>query len=60
MLFWDGFFFSFSPSPFDSQSIPEEVKLYSKAGEDIRQASFHRIVVSTCSSAAMFHNVSLQ
>lgn len=41
-------------------SIPEELKLYSMAGEDIREASFHRIVVSTCSSAAMFHNIGLQ
>lgn len=55
MLCWDFFF-----SSFHLQSIPEELKVYSKAGEDIRQASFHRIVVSTCSSAAMFHNIGLQ
>nr|XP_046250224.1 RNA helicase Mov10l1 isoform X2 [Scatophagus argus] len=42
------------------ESIPEVLKLYSKAGEDIRHASFHRIVVSTCSSAGMFHNLGLQ
>ncbi|XP_058500594.1 RNA helicase Mov10l1 [Solea solea] len=42
------------------ESIPDVLKLYSKAGEDIRQASFHRIVVSTCSSAGMFHNIGLQ
>uniref|UniRef100_A0A8C9Y3G0 RNA helicase n=1 Tax=Sander lucioperca TaxID=283035 RepID=A0A8C9Y3G0_SANLU len=42
------------------ESIPEVLRLYSRAGEDIRHASFHRIVVSTCSSAAMFHNIGLQ
>ncbi|TNN76027.1 RNA helicase Mov10l1 [Liparis tanakae] len=42
------------------QSIPEVLRLYSKAGEDIRQASFHRIVVSTCCSAGMFHNIGIQ
>uniref|UniRef100_A0A665X863 RNA helicase n=1 Tax=Echeneis naucrates TaxID=173247 RepID=A0A665X863_ECHNA len=36
------------------------VRSYSRAGEDIRHASFHRIVVSTCSSAGMFHNIGLQ
>ncbi|XP_037624699.1 RNA helicase Mov10l1 isoform X1 [Sebastes umbrosus] len=40
--------------------IPEVLRLYSRAGEDIRHASFHRIVVSTCSSAGMFHNIGLQ
>uniref|UniRef100_A0A667WEJ1 RNA helicase n=2 Tax=Myripristis murdjan TaxID=586833 RepID=A0A667WEJ1_9TELE len=40
--------------------IPEVLKQYSRAGEDIRHASFHRIVVSTCSSAGMFYNISLQ
>uniref|UniRef100_A0A3Q3A978 Mov10 like RISC complex RNA helicase 1 n=1 Tax=Kryptolebias marmoratus TaxID=37003 RepID=A0A3Q3A978_KRYMA len=33
---------------------------YLQAGEDIRQAAFHRIVVSTCSSAGMFHNIGIQ
>ncbi|XP_068460110.1 RNA helicase Mov10l1 [Clinocottus analis] len=42
------------------ESIPEVLRLYSRAGEDIRHASFHRIVVSTCSSAGMFHNIGLQ
>ncbi|XP_070686569.1 RNA helicase Mov10l1 [Pempheris klunzingeri] len=42
------------------ESIPEVLRPYSKAGEDIRHASFHRIVVSTCSSAGMFHNTGLQ
>ncbi|XP_056137671.1 RNA helicase Mov10l1 [Lampris incognitus] len=37
------------------ESIPELVRKYSKAGEDIHCASFYRIVVSTCSSAGMFH-----
>ncbi|XP_026220713.1 RNA helicase Mov10l1 isoform X2 [Anabas testudineus] len=42
------------------ESIPEVLRSYSKAGEDIRHASFHRIVISTCSSAGMFHNIGLQ
>ncbi|KAK7891638.1 hypothetical protein WMY93_023601 [Mugilogobius chulae] len=42
------------------EAIPDVLRSYSKAGEDIRHASFHRIVVSTCSSAGMFHNVGLQ
>uniref|UniRef100_A0A1A8QAW5 Mov10l1, Moloney leukemia virus 10-like 1, homolog n=1 Tax=Nothobranchius rachovii TaxID=451742 RepID=A0A1A8QAW5_9TELE len=44
----------------DQESIPEVLQPYSRAGEDIRQAAFHRIVVSTCSSAGMFHNVGIQ
>ncbi|XP_067446394.1 RNA helicase Mov10l1 [Thunnus thynnus] len=40
--------------------IPEVLRPYSRAGEDIRHASFHRIVVSTCSSAGMFYNIGLQ
>uniref|UniRef100_A0A8C9VS08 Helicase ATP-binding domain-containing protein n=1 Tax=Scleropages formosus TaxID=113540 RepID=A0A8C9VS08_SCLFO len=39
------------------ESIPEVVRQYSQAGEDIRQALFHRIVVSTCSSAGMFYQI---
>uniref|UniRef100_A0A4W6FMT7 RNA helicase n=1 Tax=Lates calcarifer TaxID=8187 RepID=A0A4W6FMT7_LATCA len=35
------------------------LRQYSRSGEDIRHASFHRIVVSTCSSAGMFHNIGL-
>lgn len=42
------------------QSIPEVLRLYSKAGEDVRHASYHRIVVSTCSSAGLFHNIGVQ
>ncbi|KAM7414935.1 hypothetical protein PAMA_019653 [Pampus argenteus] len=42
------------------QFIPEVLRPYSRAGEDIRHASFHRIVVSTCSSAGMFYNIGLQ
>ncbi|XP_029379365.1 RNA helicase Mov10l1 [Echeneis naucrates] len=42
------------------ESVPEVLRSYSRAGEDIRHASFHRIVVSTCSSAGMFHNIGLQ
>uniref|UniRef100_A0A4W6FNH5 RNA helicase n=1 Tax=Lates calcarifer TaxID=8187 RepID=A0A4W6FNH5_LATCA len=41
------------------ESIPEVLRQYSRSGEDIRHASFHRIVVSTCSSAGMFHNIGL-
>ncbi|XP_013876270.1 RNA helicase Mov10l1 [Austrofundulus limnaeus] len=43
-----------------NESIPEVLQPYSKAGEDIRQAAFHRIVVSTCSSAGMFHSIGIQ
>ncbi|CAL8359245.1 unnamed protein product [Lota lota] len=42
------------------ESIPEVLRPYSRAGEDIRHASFHRIVVSTCSSAGMLHHIGLQ
>ncbi|XP_040894189.1 RNA helicase Mov10l1 [Toxotes jaculatrix] len=42
------------------ESIPEVLRQYSRAGEDIRHASFHRIVVSTCSSAGMFHSIGLR
>nr|XP_057932480.1 RNA helicase Mov10l1 isoform X2 [Doryrhamphus excisus] len=40
--------------------IPEVLRQYSRAGEDISHACFHRIVVSTCSSAGMFFNLGLQ
>uniref|UniRef100_A0A8C4Z8Q9 RNA helicase n=1 Tax=Gadus morhua TaxID=8049 RepID=A0A8C4Z8Q9_GADMO len=42
------------------ESIPEVLRPYSKAGEDVRQAAFHRIVVTTCSSAGMLHHIGLQ
>ncbi|XP_062857767.1 RNA helicase Mov10l1 [Trichomycterus rosablanca] len=42
------------------ESIPEVLQQYSHAGEDVRHASFHRIVVSTCSSAGMFYQVGLR
>lgn len=42
------------------QSIPEVLRQYCHAGEDIRHASFHRIVVSTCSSAGMFYQIGLR
>nr|XP_020480456.1 RNA helicase Mov10l1 isoform X3 [Monopterus albus] len=42
------------------ETIPEVLRSYSKAGEDIRHASFHRIVVCTCSSAGLFYNLGLQ
>uniref|UniRef100_A0A8C1UH35 RNA helicase n=1 Tax=Cyprinus carpio TaxID=7962 RepID=A0A8C1UH35_CYPCA len=38
----------------------EELRQYARAGEDIRHASFHRIVVSTCSSAGMFYQIGLR
>ncbi|KAM4734595.1 RNA helicase Mov10l1 [Anableps anableps] len=44
----------------ENESIPEVLHSYSRAGEDIRHAAFHRIVVSTCSSAGMFHNIGIQ
>uniref|UniRef100_A0A8D3C2Z9 RNA helicase Mov10l1 n=1 Tax=Scophthalmus maximus TaxID=52904 RepID=A0A8D3C2Z9_SCOMX len=40
--------------------LSKVLRLYSRAGEDIRQACYNRIVVSTCSSAGMFHNLGLQ
>uniref|UniRef100_A0A8C5D6Z8 RNA helicase n=2 Tax=Gouania willdenowi TaxID=441366 RepID=A0A8C5D6Z8_GOUWI len=42
-----------------TEFIPEVLRPYSRAGEDIRHAAFHRIVVSTCSSAGLFHNMGL-
>uniref|UniRef100_A0A3Q3VQZ5 RNA helicase n=1 Tax=Mola mola TaxID=94237 RepID=A0A3Q3VQZ5_MOLML len=42
------------------ESIPEVLRMYSRAGEDIRNASYHRIIVSTCSSAGMFFNIGLR
>ncbi|XP_012692807.2 RNA helicase Mov10l1 [Clupea harengus] len=42
------------------ESIPQVLQQYSRAGEDIRHASFHRIVVSTCSSAGMFYQIGLR
>ncbi|XP_053740510.1 RNA helicase Mov10l1 isoform X3 [Synchiropus splendidus] len=42
------------------RSIPEVLWSYSRAGEDIRKASFYRIIVTTCSSAGMFLNVGLR
>ncbi|XP_035988416.1 RNA helicase Mov10l1 isoform X3 [Fundulus heteroclitus] len=44
----------------ENESIPEVLRPYSRAGEDIRHAAFHRIVVSTCSSVGMFHNIGIQ
>uniref|UniRef100_A0AAR2LAW3 RNA helicase n=1 Tax=Pygocentrus nattereri TaxID=42514 RepID=A0AAR2LAW3_PYGNA len=42
------------------ESIPDVLRQYSRAGEDVRHASFHRIVVSTCSSAGMFYQIGLR
>ncbi|XP_065129006.1 RNA helicase Mov10l1 [Paramisgurnus dabryanus] len=42
------------------ESMPEELRQYARAGEDIRHASFHRIVVSTCSSAGMMYQIGLR
>ncbi|XP_051553163.1 RNA helicase Mov10l1 [Myxocyprinus asiaticus] len=42
------------------ESMPEELRQYARAGEDIRHASFHRIVVSTCSSSGMFYQIGLR
>ncbi|XP_028814623.1 RNA helicase Mov10l1, partial [Denticeps clupeoides] len=41
-------------------AIPEVLRQYSRAGEDIRHASYHRIVVTTCSSAGMFYQIGLR
>ncbi|XP_072097342.1 RNA helicase Mov10l1 [Mobula birostris] len=40
--------------------IPETVQLYSKDGEDLWQAAHSRIVISTCSSAALFYQIGLR
>ncbi|XP_048035769.1 RNA helicase Mov10l1 isoform X1 [Megalobrama amblycephala] len=42
------------------ESMPEELRQYARAGEDIRHASFHRIVICTCSSAGMFYQIGLR
>ncbi|KAJ8245693.1 hypothetical protein GJAV_G00273480 [Gymnothorax javanicus] len=42
------------------ESIQEVLRQYCRAGEDLRHASFHRIVVSTCSSAGMFYQIGLR
>ncbi|KAJ7997868.1 hypothetical protein DPEC_G00216620 [Dallia pectoralis] len=42
------------------EAITEVLRQYSRAGEDIKQASFHRVVVSTCSSAGMFYQIGLR
>ncbi|XP_035258113.1 RNA helicase Mov10l1 [Anguilla anguilla] len=42
------------------ESVQEVLRQYCRAGEDIRHASFHRIVVSTCSSAGMFYQIGLR
>ncbi|XP_036375537.1 RNA helicase Mov10l1 [Megalops cyprinoides] len=42
------------------ESVPEVLWPYCRAGEDLRNASFHRIVVSTCSSAGMFYQIGLR
>ncbi|MBN3305229.1 M10L1 helicase, partial [Amia calva] len=42
------------------ESVPEEVRPYCRAGEDVRQAAFHRIIISTCSSAGMLYQLGLR
>ncbi|XP_077567431.1 RNA helicase Mov10l1 [Stigmatopora nigra] len=42
------------------KNIPDSLRTYAKAGEDLGRASFHRVVVSTCSSAGMFYNLGIQ
>ncbi|XP_077452584.1 RNA helicase Mov10l1 isoform X2 [Stigmatopora argus] len=42
------------------KNIPDSLRTYSKAGEDLCRACFHRVVVSTCSSAGMFYNLGIQ
>ncbi|KAK1166718.1 RNA helicase Mov10l1-like [Acipenser oxyrinchus oxyrinchus] len=42
------------------ESIPEMLKPYSRAGEDVRQAAYHRVVISTCSSAGMFYQLRIR
>ncbi|XP_059844469.1 RNA helicase Mov10l1 [Hypanus sabinus] len=40
--------------------IPETVQLYSKDGEDLWEAARCRIIISTCSSAALFYQIGLR
>ncbi|XP_060764793.1 RNA helicase Mov10l1 [Neoarius graeffei] len=42
------------------ECVPEVLRQYCHAGEDVRHAAFHRIVVSTCSSAGMFYQIGLR
>uniref|UniRef100_A0A671YK78 RNA helicase n=1 Tax=Sparus aurata TaxID=8175 RepID=A0A671YK78_SPAAU len=63
-LHHSGFLHSASLARVNASCRQEEVlhkvlRLYSRAGEDIRHACFNRIVVSTCSSAGMFQNMRL-
>uniref|UniRef100_A0A9J8AWN5 RNA helicase n=1 Tax=Cyprinus carpio carpio TaxID=630221 RepID=A0A9J8AWN5_CYPCA len=61
-----GFLHTASLARVNATCRPEEVlsrlfkHTYARAGEDIRHASFHRIVVSTCSSAGMFYQIGLR
>ncbi|XP_066447975.1 RNA helicase Mov10l1 [Eleutherodactylus coqui] len=42
------------------ETIGDTVKLYCGLGEDIREASHFRIIISTCSSAGMFYQIGLR
>uniref|UniRef100_A0A8C5MKA9 RNA helicase n=1 Tax=Leptobrachium leishanense TaxID=445787 RepID=A0A8C5MKA9_9ANUR len=42
------------------ENIPDLIKPYCGAGEDIRKASRFRIIICTCSSAGMFYQVGLR
>eukprot|EP00062_Callorhinchus_milii_P006769 gi/632947662/ref/XP_007889162.1/ PREDICTED: putative helicase Mov10l1 isoform X2 [Callorhinchus milii] len=42
------------------ETIPEIVQLYSKGGEDLWEASRHRIIISTCTTAGLFFQIGLR
>uniref|UniRef100_W5NEM5 RNA helicase n=1 Tax=Lepisosteus oculatus TaxID=7918 RepID=W5NEM5_LEPOC len=42
------------------ESVAEVLRSYCRAGEDVRQAAFHRVVISTCSSAGMLYQIGLR
>ncbi|XP_060100380.1 RNA helicase Mov10l1 [Heteronotia binoei] len=44
----------------NEECLNDVIKLYSKDGEDIRQASRFRIIVVTCSSAGMFYQIGIR
>ncbi|XP_061496210.1 RNA helicase Mov10l1 isoform X2 [Rhineura floridana] len=44
----------------NEESLSDVIKLYSKDGEDIWQASRFRIIIVTCSSAGMFYQIGIR
>ncbi|KAJ6666424.1 hypothetical protein lerEdw1_000698, partial [Lerista edwardsae] len=44
----------------NEENLSDVIKLYCKDGEDIQKASRFRIIIVTCSSAAMFYQIGLR